>query len=230
MSYEKAKEILTKYKAGDCTDAEKALVEKWLFQYQQTELDLSDERIDEIGQEIYLNLPKAPAKIIKGGLWLRVAAAILVFLSVGLYFVLVPSSQNHYAVSFKTDVAPGSNKAILTLANGSQIILTDVKAGKIASEGGTTVNKVSNGEVIYSSSVDNSTAPIFNTITTPKGGQYHVVLADGTGVWLNAASSIKYPTTFSGNERKVEITGEAYFEVVHNAAKPFRVVTGGANC
>jgi transmembrane sensor len=173
MSYEKAKELLTKYKAGDCTDAEKALVEKWLFQYQQTELDLSDERIDEIGQEIYLNLPKAPVKIIKGRLWLRIAAAaaILVFLSTGLYFVLVPPSQNHYAVSFKTDVAPGINKAILTLANGTQIILTDIKAGKIASEGGTTINKVSNGEVIYSTSVDNSTAPIFNTITTPKGGQ-----------------------------------------------------------
>jgi transmembrane sensor len=230
MSYEKAKELLTKYKTGDCTDAEKALVERWLFQFQQNELDLSDERIDEIGQEIWLNLPKPAVKIIKGRLWLRVAAAaaILIFLSTGLYFVLKSPSQNHYAVSFKTDVAPGSNKAILTLANGSQIVLTDVKAGKIASEGGAVINKVANGEIIYdniNSSIDNSLLS-FNTIVTPKGGQYHIVLADGTGVWLNAASSIKYPTTFSGDERKVEVTGEAYFEVVHNAAKPFRVVAG----
>jgi len=231
MSYEKAKELLTKYKAGECTDAEKALVEKWLFQYQQNELDLSDERIDEIGQDIWLNLPKPRVQVIKGNLWLRIATAatILAFLSTGLYFILNSTSQNHYAVSFKTDVTPGCNKAILTLANGNQIVLTDVKTGKIANDGGAVINKVASGEIIYNNanSAAENTIYSFNTITTPKGGQYHIVLADGTGVWLNAASSIKYPTAFSGDERKVEVTGEAYFEVIHNAAKPFRVVTGG---
>lgn len=229
MSYEKAKELLIKYKAGDCTDGEKALVEKWLFQSQNEALDLSDERIEQIGQEIWLNLPKPQLKIVKKTFWLRLAtaAAVLVFLSAGLYFTLNPINKGN-AVVYKTDIKPGSNKAILTLASGKTIVLTGAKNGELANDGNAVINKTANGEVVYST---NDTASIktiaYNTMATPRSGQYHLVLADGTCVWLNAESSIKYPTVFSGNERKVEITGEAYFEVAHNAAKPFRVVTNG---
>ncbi|WCT09890.1 FecR family protein [Mucilaginibacter jinjuensis] len=230
MLYEKAKELLIKYKAGNCTDAEKALVEKWLFQYQNEDLDLSDERIETIGQEIWLNLPKPQLKIVKKSLWLRVAAAatVLLFLSVGLYFMFNGASYGPHAVVYKTDIKPGANTAILTLASGKTIELTGAKNGELASDGNAVISKAANGEVVYHiKDTTNENQLAYNTMATPRSGQYHLVLADGTNVWLNAESSIKYPTVFSGNERKVEITGEAYFEVAHNAAKPFRVVTKG---
>jgi ferric-dicitrate binding protein FerR (iron transport regulator) len=229
MLHEKAKELLIKYKAGKCTDAEKALVEKWLFQYQDEELDLSEERIAQIGQEIWLNLPQPQLKIVNKSLWLRMAAAaaVLVFLSTGLYFMLNGSAQTNTVV-YKTDIKPGTNKAILTLASGKTILLTGAKNGELASDGNAVISKAANGEVVYSAKDTASLKSLsYNTMTIPRSGQYHLVLADGTNVWLNAASSIKYPTVFSGNERKVEITGEAYFEVAHNAAKPFRVVANG---
>ena len=229
MLYEKAKELLIKYKAGNCTDTEKALVEKWLFQYQDEELDLSDERIAQIGQEIWINLPQPQLRVVKKSLWLRVAAAaaVLVFLSTGLYFLFRGSNQANTVV-YKTDIKPGANTAILTLASGKTIVLTGAKNGELASDGNAVISKAANGEVVYSAKDTASLKSLaYNTMTIPRSGQYHLVLADGTNVWLNAESSIKYPTVFSGNERKVEITGEAYFEVAHNAAKPFKVVANG---
>jgi len=231
MSYEKAKELLVKYKSGNCTDAEKALVEKWLFQYQNNESDLSEERIEEIGQEIWRNLPKPPVKVIKSNLWPKIAAAaiVLIFLSVSSYLLLSRNSSNSYAVVYKEDVNPGSNKATLTLANGKSIVLTSASNGQLANDGDALISKTEDGKIIYhhNDSVGAKTTLTYNILTTPQGGQYVLVLADGSKAWLNAASSIKYPAVFVGNERKVEITGEVYFEVTHNAAQPFRVVTNG---
>jgi transmembrane sensor len=117
------------------------------------------------------------------------------------------------------------------LANGSQVILNGAKNGAIAKQGNTTINKTEDGTVVYnktSSNKGSSSAGLeYNELSTPRGGQYHLTLSDGTNVWLNAASSIKYPTAFKGNIRQVEITGEAYFEVVHNSSKPFRVMANG---
>jgi len=167
--------------------------------------------------------------------WGKIAAAasILLFLSVSGYFLWhkqAPGKQIAHNQPRHYDIAPGGNKAILTLANGKQIALTDAKNGTLAKQGAITINKTSNGQIIYTAAATIAQTPqliAYNTITTPRGGQYQLTLADGTKVWLNAASSIKYPTAFTGNERRVEITGEAYFEVVHNAAKPFRVICNG---
>ncbi|HVM87926.1 MAG TPA: FecR domain-containing protein [Puia sp.] len=127
-----------------------------------------------------------------------------------------------------SDIPPGSNRAALTLDDGSTIILDSLHDGKIAVQGTAVVNK--DGAAIHYSpanAVSNLPAS-FNKLTTPRGGQYHIVLADGTRVWLNAASSIRYPAQFSGGERKVEVTGEAYFEVAKDPVMPFRVVAGNA--
>lgn len=231
MSYEKAKELLVKYKSGNCTDAEKALVEKWLFQYQDNESDLSEEKIEEIGQEIWRNLPKPPVKVIKVNLWpkIAIAAIILIFLSVGSFFLFNGKNTGHDSVVYKEDVNPGSNKAVLTLANGKNIVLTGANNGRLVNDGRAVINKGQDGKIVYHADNINvdTPAPVYNTLTTPRGGQYLLILADGTKAWLNAASSIKYPTVFTGDERRVEITGEVYFEVAHNAAKPFRVVANG---
>ena len=154
------------------------------------------------------------------------AASILLFLMLSLVVAnqlrhkpMVLRAQNH-------DLAPGGNKAILTLADGSKINLNSVKNGSLTAQPGAHIVKQS-GQLAYKDAADNSSSiqVSYNTLTTPKGGQYQLTLVDGTKVWLNAASSLKFPTAFSGNERVVELTGEAYFEVAHNSKQPFKVKT-----
>jgi len=156
------------------------------------------------------------------------AAAILVFASIGLYTV-----YNHYAARpqpivnnriKKNDVAPGGNKAILTLADGSKLVLNNSKNGALATQAGMQVIK-QDSMLSYKGKAATHGQVSYNTIATPKGGQYQLILADGTKVWLNSASSLKYPTSFTGNDRTVELSGEAYFEVAKNKDQPFNVKT-----
>lgn len=155
----------------------------------------------------------------------QMAAAILLFsmLSVLVTYKVRKAPVN--LVAQNHDLAPGGNKAILTLANGAKINVGAIQNGALTAQPGTQIIK-QNGQLAYEVSANsNSTKISYNTLTTPKGGQYHLILADGTNVWLNAASSLKYPTAFTGSERVVELTGEAYFEVVHNSKQPFKVKT-----
>jgi transmembrane sensor len=159
------------------------------------------------------------------------AAAIFILLSIGTYFfynkkdIQLKSVQNKPA----QDILPGGNKAILTLSDGFKIILNDVKTGELAKQAGISVIKTHEGQLIYTITDAGSTADngevLYNTIETPRGGKYQVNLPDGSKVWLNAASSLIYPTQFEGNERKVEVSGEAYFEVTPNKTMPFRVAS-----
>ncbi len=150
---------------------------------------------------------------------LAAAAAIVAGLCTGSYFLFL-DNRDHLPVPtatkaslYKNDVAPGGNKAVLTLGDGSTIILDSAQNGSLAQQGNTTVMKLSNGQLVYDAGKFDGQEIIYNTLSTPRGGQYQIVLADGTRVWLNAASSIRFPTRFIGNERKVAITGEVYFEV-----------------
>lgn len=120
------------------------------------------------------------------------------------------------------DIDPGSNKAVLTLATGERIVLDDAKEGDLALEGNTRVIKLDSGQLAYQPAGPAEQVS-FNTLTTPRGGQFRIVLPDGTKVWLNAASSLTYPTAFTGNDREVRISGEAYLEVAKNPSMPFKV-------
>jgi len=160
--------------------------------------------------------------------WRRiaVAATILTILSTSAYFLFFAKPKAEIAQTeriYKNDIAPGGNKAILTLANGSTIILDSAHLGKLAQQGNAFIQKLDSGSLAYAVLAERPSAILYNTLTTPKGGQYHLKLPDGSLVWLNAASSIKYPVAFFGNRRKVEITGEVYFEVAKNAKMPFQV-------
>lgn len=166
--------------------------------------------------------------------WFRVSVAAAIIFAIGSVLMVAGHRPDQQLISaskvkFTNDVAPGGNKATLTLANGRSISLTDAQKGKIADQGTAVITKTSDGQVVYNTSsvLQSNDGGDMNLIETPKGGKWDVTLSDGTKVWLNASSSIKYPSTFTGDERKVEITGEAYFEVAHNAAKPFRVITRG---
>ena len=153
-----------------------------------------------------------------------VAAAVILLLAVGGYFWTVNKKNSSPAtISAKTvDIAPGKKGAILTLADGSQVVLDSLSNGVIATQSGARV-QLKNGQLAYDPTGELAGEIVYNTMSTPKGRQFTVLLPDGTRVWLNAASSIRYPTVFTGPERKVEISGEAYFEVAKNAKMPFRV-------
>lgn len=157
--------------------------------------------------------------------WAKIAAAavILITLSVSVFYYsrhdVMPDELVH-------DIAPGGNKAVLTLANGKKIILSDAKNGKLAADSGVTVIKLADGKIIYALESGKVANAAFNSIETPRGGQYQVTLPDGTKVSLNAASSLTYPASFATlKERRVELKGEAYFEVAKDKKHPFLVKT-----
>jgi ferric-dicitrate binding protein FerR (iron transport regulator) len=128
------------------------------------------------------------------------------------------------------DAMPGGNKAVLTLSGGQKIVLDSTGNGQVAVQGASRVHQAGEGRLVYERLQTGETlknTPVYNTLTTPRGGQYRLTLSDGTQVWLNAASSITYPTAFTADSRDVQMTGEVYFEVASNINKPFRVRTGG---
>lgn len=170
--------------------------------------------------------------------WRMAAAAILLLACLaGGYRWYVRSGEtfgeNKTARQVPKDIPPGGNKAVLILANGSSIVLDSAADGQLSTQGGTRVLKQQGGQLAYQQTADASgtttseKATMYNTIATPKGGQYKIVLADGTRVWLNAASSIRFPTAFNGTDRTVTISGEAYLEVARDKSKPFRVQANG---
>jgi ferric-dicitrate binding protein FerR (iron transport regulator) len=134
----------------------------------------------------------------------------------------VVTAENYY----KNDVAPGGNRAILTLADGSTITLDSAGKGNLVKQGNAQVTKVDAGKLTYKA-VGNNAPAVYNMVSTPAGGRYQVTLEDGTRVWLNALSSLRFPTAFNGTYRSVELTGEGYFEVSGNKNKPFRVSVNG---
>lgn len=232
MEKEKIKELLHKYRKGQCTDVEKAWVESLYDQLANPlSSDLTNEMIQSDLDEVYHRLPalsKTKAFII----WPKIIAAaiVLIFISIGFYvFTKKDASQPLVQVIDKSkvnpsDFAPGTNKAMLTLADGSKIALDNTVDEKILDKGGIKITKNEDGLISYQ--INPGVKEIkSNTLSTPKGGQYQVILSDGTKVWLNAASSLTYPTVFTGGERKVLLKGEAYFEVAKNLQQTFKVVT-----
>jgi ferric-dicitrate binding protein FerR (iron transport regulator) len=160
--------------------------------------------------------------------WWRTAAAVLFVLVAGggtwlaLHHKPEPPAQSTVA----HDHAPGGNKATLTLSDGRKITLDSASTGVVAQQGNASIQKLAGGRLAYQSGVAATNTVVFNTLVTPRGGQYQLTLPDGTRVWLNAASSITYPTAFVGKERVVSMTGEAYFEVARDDDQPFRVKVG----
>jgi len=241
-SPEEVKLLPKEFDAGQNEDSLKSLIRQQLEA--DREMNLANE--NESGNvlaEVYNNIQdqiaarrkaeSSPIIPIYRSTWFRVAAAVIVILILGAgsNFLFFNNNKQKIARSNvqqvrykndKNDFLPGTEGEILTLANGKQIVLDSAGNGMLAVEGNTKViNK--DGQIVYDDEDMRTDALLYNTMKTPRGRHYQLVLADGSKVWLNAASSIRYPATFAGKERKVEITGEAYFEIAHNAKKPFKV-------
>lgn len=162
----------------------------------------------------------------KRSLFLQLAAACLALMVVAASLFIYRSSTHSFrSLSMEKDVDPGTNKAVLTLANGKQIPLVDGVNGTLAEQNGVKITTTAAGQLVYTFSGDKGirSGTGQNQITTPRGGQYQLQLADGTKIWLNAASSVKFPVSFQGSKRNVELQGEAYFEVAKDKAHPFVV-------
>jgi hypothetical protein len=224
--------LLEKHKAGTITDRERALLDKWYLHVAADDL----EELTELGRlqtfdEVLTHLEKyvLPKSRVRR-MWLRIAAAasILLIVSASSYYFLKKDQPPQIVIQKVHEVLPGGNKAYLVLGNGKRVSLTDAKNGMIASEGNKIIQKTADGKIVYEDmhSNHNLNANLYNTVETPRGGQYQIVLPDGSKVWLNSASSLKYPAVFIGSDRKVELTGEAYFEVAKDKAHPFIVKTG----
>lgn len=228
--------LLDKYIAGEASLEEEQQLLNFYGSFNKADENYSDPDFSALEDKMYDRLSGAieedsPAR----NRWigfrqLSVAATIIALAAVSLYFYRdVDKSEPEYfaEISTKNDIAPGANKAILTLADGSRISLDDAAQGFVASQGNTSITKTEDGQIVYKKNregmriVNGSLAA--NTIQTPKGGRYTISLPDGSKVWLNSASSLTYPTTFASSERKVKLTGEAYFEIAKRKNIPFRV-------
>ncbi len=244
MDEHELKELIDKYLAETATPEEEKKLLDWYHESDNSEATIlfSSEKEKELlfsrvrkKLESYIDKDRIPRRSVRRMVYRPVAVASVVLLfAVGGYLIYLNYRQ-HIAVPLHTtakhDVMPGGNKAVLTLADGSTVVLSDVKNGQIAQQGNALVKKTADGQLVYTTGYPDKTQnlypPAINTITTPRGGQYHLILSDGTQVWLNAASSINYPAAFTGKSREVSVTGEAYFEVVHNSEAPFVVHTKG---
>lgn len=194
---------------------------------------MPDEMSDRIVASLFGAAPAEkvvpPTRTIRYGWW---AAASLLLLGMGGWWALRHTTTKSPEIAdkqtrYKNEVAPGGNRATLTLADGSVITLDSAGNGLLTQQGNVKIVKQSNGELAYEGNGNDAT--MYNRMATPRGGQYRLKLPDGTMVWLNAASSIYYPAAFTGKERKVTITGEVYFEVAANAHMPFKVAAGATD-
>ncbi|WEK17651.1 MAG: FecR family protein [Candidatus Pedobacter colombiensis] len=225
--------LLDKYNAGLCTEEERIAVESWYLKLSDTEaknLDIASAARTKAAVWSSLTANQPAIKLNRFKYW-AAAAILLIIGSIGYFYSKSSKVESIAVVSPKKhDIAPGGNKAFLTLADGQKISLTDANSGEIVKQGGLSISKTADGKVVYTvddqHKNDNEGKTIFNTIETPNGGQYQINLPDGTKVWLNSASSLRYPTKFAGNMRRVELTGEGYFEVA-KVHVPFVVKTIG---
>lgn len=230
--------MVRKYLNGSAGKKERAFLEKF-YQSQDNGHDVLEQFTDQekamLGREMEENILRGISAGHERKLslfaWPRfaVAAAAVVLMAFGALFYLwqQPKTARRPIAVKPTDFAPGGERAVLTLADGSTVVLDSASQGRVASQGNAIIVKNGDGELAYQVSENDNTVAGMNTISTPAGGQYSIKLPDGSQVWLNAKSSITFPTAFYGKERRVKVQGEVYFEVEKDKGKPFVVDVDG---
>ncbi|WP_158644107.1 FecR family protein [Pseudobacter ginsenosidimutans] len=239
MSKDEFIQLMEKYRNGSATSRERSRFLAMVDEYgKELEMQLDEEMMDEsipllgdadTGELIYANIQldtiqhRTRSRLwFMRTTWARVAAAIVLLLaSFAIYYTIDKSNDKIKETVVKNEpiILPGKTGAILTLADGTQVLLDSIKNGVVDNRDGIAAT-MRNGALVYEGEGKTSA---FNTMSTPKGRQFQLRLPDGTKAWLNAASTIRYPTDFGTDKREVEMTGEVYFEVARDTRRPFRV-------
>lgn len=246
MNKNEAREFVEKYAENNYSEASHQAFQEWLLEQPMEDIQpLLDEYTallekhpvhlpadKQLFQRIVNSLEEKekmpPPKVVPVYSWKRrlayAAAAVLLLFAGGTYWYQQqqpPQPANQQVVKA---IQPGGARAVLQLADGSTIELDSVANGPLAQQGNTSIIKLNTGQLSYNAGASTKgAAPSWNTLHTPRGGQYELVLPDGTKAILNAASSLRFPTAFTGKERNVEMTGEVYFEVAQNTQQPFTI-------
>ncbi|WP_293312785.1 FecR family protein [Pedobacter sp. UBA5917] len=228
-----AKNLLEKYKAGQCSSEEILILQNWFHQLNAEEnLELGDEELENAETEMW-NVIAGQTQVTKKtrlhsphyGYW--AAAAILVIVLGGLFFYKMRLQQGSANSLASSNIKRGEQTATLTLSNGKKIVLSGALNNSSINEHGVNITRTADGKLIYRITENTTDTGIYNTLSTAKGQQYSVVLPDGSLVHLNAGSSITYSTGLNHTaRRKIKLEGEAYFEVAKNRQHPFEVLTG----
>lgn len=234
MELHRLRELIKKYNSGQASQEEKAWLENWydgIDGHGPEHWDSGDrERLE---QQLHGSLSQRTGRG-AGGLFRMLlsppaaAAALILVLTAGwLFYSRLDTSPSAISTArFKNDIAPGGDAAVLTLSDGTVISLDSMHQGAAIQQSGAKILKQDSGRLVYEPAPTGGKEITYNTLSTPRGGRFQLLLPDGTRVWLNAASSIRYPTAFAGKDRKVKITGEVYFEVAKNEELPFIVKVG----
>lgn len=235
MEKRKSDRLLKKYLKGEASAEENALIETWFLEETKSgNEEFAEPDYQQVKGRLWARIGEQN-KFVKPArsLWPKVIFAAAAILIAGVCIFLFSNKTGpeiKHSNSYVNDIGPGSNKAVLTLSNGTKISLSDAGNGKLADQAGISITK-NNGKLVYELKESGANGKggqgnLTNTISTPKGGQYQINLPDGTKVWLNSASSLKFPPGFKGlKERRVELEGEAYFEVFKDKESPFKVVS-----
>lgn len=235
MNKDEFRALVERITDGHASDTDIAIYNKYYREYQRAgaawnAAEMGDEAM--LKDKLKKRIDEKIKPVIVIPFWKRTinmaaAAVILLSLFTALVFHFNGALFNSSADFVKQDVAPGGNKAVLILADGRSINLSDAANGHLAEQAGISITKAADGKLVYTAKAQDENQMVsYNTIATPVGGQYQVNLPDGTKVWLNAASSLKFPSSFTQlKAREVQLSGEAYFEVAHDQEKPFMVKT-----
>jgi len=238
-----AKVLLRKYRKGQCTEQEKALLESWYTQWHTDEQLLEQRELEQVEGEMWAFIQKTNVNSTKRRFpftWLAAASIMLALSFVGYWYYTSRQLNTMENRLYTHDVNPGTDHALLTLADGTKVDVNSLRVGQSIVQEGVKISKDAIGNLVYETDLQENKGKVaygvaYNEISTPKGGQLQVLLPDGSKVWLNAASTLKYPLTFSEGERLVELKGEAYFEVAKQERRtgkqkrkvqPFIVRTG----
>jgi len=223
---EDIRQLFKRYERGECSPEEEARLHTWLNHYTRHEASGLEELEADHRTQI------SPTSSLRWLRWPSYAAAAIIILAAAWYFDDKSSASPATIVKQEQPddiVLPDHNSAVLTLADGREILLNDKNKGLLAQETGVKITQSADGSLLYEAIHEGKSDKVtYNTFKTPRGNTYQVLLPDGTRVWLNAASTLRYPIAFTGGERRVTLIGEAYFEVAHNPQQPFYVDARGS--